>query len=193
MSPVLLRAAPWRALFGLVAAGVGVGASGVLLGGGSGMRVLQLGLVLLGAGAACALDEAAAAVVSACPVRRRVQVLARAVAAAPGLVLGAVLVAAWWSVEVTDWLLLVELGGTWVLGLSVAAIARRRLDEPAEVVVGGLVLSLMTVMMYDAVGRRLVLFPLGEPGGRAARTWAVLTVAALCGLVFAVRERRWNR
>jgi hypothetical protein len=189
---LLLRAAPWRALLGLAAAGAAVGAGGLAIGGGSGMRVVQLGLVLLGATSACALDEAAAAVVSACPVRREVQVLARALSAAVGLVVGAVLAVSWWWLEATDRLLLVELGGTWLLGFALAALSRRRLDEPAEVVVSGLVLSLMTLMMYTPISRHVVLFPIGEPGDRATRTWAVVTVVAVVGLVLAVRERRWR-
>lgn len=192
MLRVLLRAAPWPALLALSATGSALGAAGVVLGGGNGLRVLQLGLVLLGAAAACALDEAAAAVVSACPVRRSVQVLARALAAGPGLVAGTALVQAWWRLEGTDSVLLAELGGTWVLGLSLAASVRRRLDEPAEVVAPLLVLTLVAVMLVDPVGRCLVLFPLGQQGERAALTWAAVAAASFLGLVLAVRERRWR-
>jgi len=189
----LLRAAPWRALLGLTTAGACVGAAGVAIGTGTGMRVLQLGLVLVGAASACALDETAAAVVSACPVRRSAQVLVRALAAAPGLLVGAVLVAAWASAESLDRLLLVELAGTWLLALALAAVARHHLDEPSEVVISGLVLTLVTVILWPPIGRRLVLFPIGELGERAVRTWAAIAAGSAVALVLAVRERRWNR
>jgi hypothetical protein len=189
----LLRVAPWRALLGLVALGAGLGAAGVLVGAGSGMRIVQLGLVVVGASAGCALDDAAGAVTAACPVPRRVQVAARALAAAPGLLAGLVVAGAWWLAERGDRLMVVELGGTWVLAFAFAAMARHRLDEPGEVVVSTLALLLLSVIMSDTIGRRLTLFPLGDHGERAARTWGVLCAAAVVGLALAVRERRWAR
>jgi hypothetical protein len=189
----LLRVAPWRALLGLVAIGAGLGACGVLVGGGSGMRIVQLGLVVVGASAGCALDDAAAPVTAACPVPRRVQIAVRALAAAPGVLGGLLVAGAWWVAERGDKLMAVELGGTWVLAFALAAMARLRIDEPGEVVVSGLALLLLSVIMSDTIGRRLALFPLGEQGSRAARTWGLLCAAALVGLALAVRERRWAR
>jgi hypothetical protein len=189
----LLRVAPWRALLALVAVGAGLGAVGVVVGGGSGMRIVQLALVAVGASAGCALDDAAAAVTSACPTRRSVQVGVRALAATPGVFVGVAVAVGWWVAQRTDRLMLLELAGTWVLAFCLAGVARLRLDEPGEVVVSSLVLLLLGAMLANPIGRRLVLFPLGGEGERAARTWAVLCAAAVVGLVLAVRERPWAR
>jgi hypothetical protein len=154
--------------------------------------VLQLALVLVGAAAACVLDEACAAVVWACPVSRAEQVLARALTAVPALATGVGLVWLWWALESKDRVLLLEGVGCWVLGFAVATSARRWLDEPAEVVVAGFVLVLLSVMLVDPIGRRLQLFPLGDDSGRSVRTWWVVVVACLATLVVVVRERPWR-
>ena len=191
MSPQLLRAAPWRASAGLTLAAAGLGAGGLAIGEG-GMRVLQLALVLVGGAAACVLDEAAAAVVGACPLPRRVQVLARALAAVPALVVGAGLVGLWWVLEGMDHLVLLEAAGCWVLGFALAVVTRHWLDEPAEVVVSGLVLVLVSVMLVAPLGRRIPLFPLGESPARTLHTWWLVVGCCLGALVVVVREWRWR-
>ena len=192
MLPVLLRAAPWRALLSLSAAGAALGGLALLVPTGTGTRLLQMALVLGGGAAACALEEPAAAVVGACPVRRSTQVAARALAAAPPLVAGAGLLLLWSSAREVDRLLLLQLLGCWLLGFSLAVLARARLDEPAEVVASGVVLSLLAVMYVNLVGRHVVLFPLGEQLDRATRTWAVVIAAAVVAVAVAVRERWWR-
>lgn len=179
-------------LLGLSAVAAVVGGAGVAIGGASGMRVLQLALVLVGGAAACALDEAAAAVVGACPLSRTQQVLARALAALPALVIGGALVGLWWVVETGDRMLLLEDLGCWVLGFVLATWARRWLDEPAEAVVSALVLGLGSVMLAEPVGHRLMLFPLGGPGLRPALTWAGVLGGGLLVLLTVVPERRWR-
>ena len=192
MLRVLLRAAPWRALLALTAAGAVTGALALVLPAATGARVLQMALVLGGGAAACALEEPAAAVVGACPVRRSTQVLARSLAAAVPLLVGGSLVLLWAAAHDLERLLLLQLVGSWLLGFALAVVARARLDEPAEVVASSVVLSLLAVMHVGALGRYLVLFPLDEQVGRASRTWAVVIVVAAAGLVLAVRERRWR-
>lgn len=189
---MLLRAAPWRPLLALAAGAALLGAVGLAIGGGSGLRVLQLALVLVGGAAVCVLDDAAAPVAQACPVSRAEQVLARALAAVPALVTGGALVGLWWVLEGVDRLLLLEDVGCWVLGFALATLARRWLDEPAEVVVSGFVLVLVSVMLVDPIGRRLQLFPLGGDSGRSVRTWWVVVAACLVTLGVVVRERPWR-
>jgi hypothetical protein len=154
--------------------------------------VLLLALVLGGGAAACALEEPAAAVVGACPVRRSTQVLARALAAAVPLFVGGSLVLLWAVVHDLERLLVLQLVGAWLLGFAIAVLARARIDEPAEAVASSVVLSLLAVMYVGPLGRHLVLFPVDEQVGRATRTWAVVIVAAVLGLALAVRERRWR-
>ena len=193
MLRVLLRAAPWRALLALTAVGAATGALALVVPAGTGARLLQMALVLGGGAASCALEEPAAAVVRACPVRRSMQVCVRAGAASVPLLAGASLVLLWSLAHDVDRLLLLQLAGSWLLGFSLAVLARTRLDEPAEVVASSVVLALFAVMHVGFVGRHLVLFPLGEQMDRATRTWGVVMVAALVALVLAVRERPWTR
>ena len=191
--PVLLRAAPWRAVLGLTAAGAVTGALAVGLHNGPALVVLQLALVLIGAATACALDEPAAAVVASCPVRRSTQVLVRAVVAAVGPAVGLALVLAWWARSPVQRVLLLELAGCAVLGFSLAVLARRRLDEPAEVVASGLALGLMTTLFVNPVGRRLVLFPDDDQLARGVRTWWVVLAGCAVAVVAVVREWHWAR
>jgi len=194
VTPVLLRAAPWPALLALSATGVGTGVGAIVLGlTGPGVTLLQTALILLGGAAACALDEPAAAVVQACPVRRHRQLLARAIAASLPLAAGGVVLLAWAVRTPFDRVLLLELAGCWLLGFALASGARRRLDEPAEVVAPGLVLGLLAVLLIEPLGRRLELFALGGDAGRAVHTWLVIGVACLVVLLTGVRERRWAR
>ena len=190
---VLLRAAPWRALLALTAAGAATGALALAVPAGTGARLLQMALVLGGGAAACALEEPAAAVVGACPVRRLTQVSARAGAASVPLLTGASLVLLWSLANDVDRLLVLQLVGSWLLGFSLAVLARTRIDEPAEVVASAMVLALFTVMYVGFVGRHLVLFPLGEQVDRATRTWVAVMLAAVVALVLVVRERPWAR
>jgi hypothetical protein len=193
MLPVLLRASSWRGVLALSAAAALLGAGAAAEGAsGLGMKLVQMSVVLVGGAAACALDEPAAAVVQACPTRLSRHLLVRAGIAVVPLLVGVAAVLAWWSRAVVDRMLLLELGGCWVLGFALATVARRRLDEPAEVVAAGLVLTLLTVLLVDQVGQRLVLFPSGEQLDRATRTWALLMAGCGVGLVAAVRERRWK-
>lgn len=192
MLRALLRAAPWRALLGLTALGSATGVLALVLPEALGARVLQMALVLGGGAAACALEEPAAAVVGACPVRRSTQVLVRAAAACASLATGGALVLLWSVVYGANRLLLLQLVGSWSLGFVLAALARTRLDEPAEVAAPAVVLSLLCAMYLSTLGRYVVLFPLGEQVGRATCTWAVVIAAAVVGLALAVRERPWR-
>ena len=187
--PTLLRAAPWPALLGLSAAAAVTAAVAIGLASGPGRTVLHLSLALVAGSAACALDEPAAAVVRSCPMQRSKQALPRVTAATVPLLVGAVAVAAWWARTTPERLLLLELVGGWVLGLTLAAVARRWSDEPAEVVATGLVLLLATTLLVGPVGRRLALYGDGQ---RAAHVWwAVLAACLVAGLLL-LRERRWQ-
>lgn len=189
----LLRAAPWRAVLGLSAVGGVTGAVAVGVHGGPALVLLQLALVLLGGAAACPLDEPAAAVVSACPVPRARQVLVRAVVAAVAVVVGGGEVLAWWARNHVDRVLLLELAGCWVLGFALAVLARTRLDEPAEAAGSGVVLVLLTVLLVNPIGRRLVLFPDDAHLARGVRTWWVVLVGCAVAVVAVVRDRHWAR
>jgi hypothetical protein len=190
---VLLRAVSWRALLGLTAAGGATGALAVLLRSGPSLTVLQLSMVLIGAAAACALDEPAAAVVAACPVRRSTQVVLRAAAALVAVAVGAVDLLGWWARSSVDRVLLLELVGCWVLGFALAVLARVRLDEPAEAVASGVALALLSILLIAPLGRRLVLFPDDDHLARGVRTWWVVLAGCAVGLLIAVPERRWAR
>ena len=174
-------------------AGGVTGALAVLLHGGPSLLVLQLSMVLVGAAAACALDEPAAAVVSACPVRRSTQVLLRAAAALLPVAVGAADLLAWWARSSVDRVLLLELVGCWVLGFALAVLARVRLDEPAEVVASGLALALLSTLLVAPIGHRLVLFPDDDQLTRGVRTWWLVLAGCAVGLLIAVPERRWAR
>jgi hypothetical protein len=187
---LLLRAAAWPALLALAAAGAAAGIGGVLLGRtGTGLLMVQLSLVLVGGAAACALDEPAAAVVDACPVRRARRVLVRAVAGSVPLVTGAGVVASWWLRTSPHRLVLLQLLGCWLLGFALAVVAGLRLDEPAEVVAPGLMLFLVTLLLVEPAGRTVALF---SDGARTAETWLLLAGAAVLAVLSAVRERRWR-
>ncbi|HUR51294.1 MAG TPA: hypothetical protein VMZ11_04140 [Mycobacteriales bacterium] len=192
MTPVLLRAAPWPALLALSTAGAVTGVLASALQGAPALRLLQCALVLLGAAGACALDDPAAAVTAACPVSRARQVAARVGAATVPLLVGTALLAGWSLGKQVDRLLVVQLTGCWLLGLGLAVLARLRLDEPAELVAAAMLMLLLTTMFVDAVGSRLVLFPLGGQLQRGVRTWELLMAGCAIALVLAVRERRWS-
>jgi len=189
---VLLRAAPWRGLLALSAAGAATGGTAVAMHSGPASRMLELTLALLGGAAACALDEPSAVVTAPCPVARWRQVLVRALTASVPLAAGAVLVATWAARGSLDRLLVLQLAGCCLLGFALATMARTWVDEPAELVVPGLVLSLLSVMFVEPVGRRLVLFPDDAQLDRGVRTWWVVLVCCGVSLVLAVRERRWR-
>jgi hypothetical protein len=192
MSPVLLRAVAWRALLGLSAVAGVTGAVAILLHNGSAQLVLNLSLVMVGSAAACALDEPAAAVVGACPVPRLTQVALRAFASLVPVGVGIAVVMAWWSRGAVERVLLLELAGCWVLGVALAVLARARLDEPGEVVASGLALVLLSVLLVNPLGRRLVLFPDDDQLARGVRTWWVVIVSCAVAVVAAVRERHWK-
>jgi hypothetical protein len=191
MAAVLLRAAPWPALLALSAVGAAIGGVAVLMGrAGSGPLLLHVALVLVGGAAACALDEPAAAVVDACPVGRSRRLVARSLAASVPLGTGAALVLMWWARTSVEQVQVLQLLGCWVLGFVLATVARRRLDEPAEVVAPGLVLALLSTLLVDPLGRRTALFTGGE---RTAWTWAAVLAVAGVAVAAAVQERRWAR
>jgi hypothetical protein len=186
--PVLLRAAPWHGLLALSAAGAGLGSAGGAVLTSSSLMQLHLGLVLVGGAASFAMDDPAAAVVDACPVRRSRRVAARALAATVPLGIGAALVLSWWARTTSDAGQLLQLLGCWVLGFALAAVARLRLEEPGEVVAAGLMLVLLTVLLVQPIGRRAALF---NSDDRAAWSWTVVLAGSGLALVVAVRERRW--
>jgi hypothetical protein len=192
VAPVLLRAVAWRALLGLSVAGGVTGAAAVFAHSGPSLLVLQLSMVVIGSAAACALDEPAAAVVGACPVRRSTLVALRAFGALVPAGVGAGVLVAWWARGDVERVLGLELAGCWVLGFALAVLARARLDEPAEVVASGLALVLMSVLLVNPIGRRLVLFPDDDQLARGVRTWWVVIVGCAVAVVAVVRERRWR-
>lgn len=188
MNRVLLAAAPWPALTGLSGAAGALAGVGLLVGGPAGLRVLQLGAVVVGGSAACALDEPAAEVVQACPARRSSRVAARAsVAAAPSLVGAVVLL-----LRGASMLGFAQLVGCWLLGFVIAVLARTRLDEPAEVAAPATVLGLMLAMFAEPVARRVVLFPSHGAAARALTTWASVAAGCALALLAVVPERRWR-
>jgi hypothetical protein len=191
MMRVLLRAAPWRALLGLSAAGAAAGALAHVLPGGTGAAVLLVALVLGGAAAACALDEPAAAVVAACPVRRGTQVLARAVAATVPLLTSTATLLLWAVGHHVDHLLALQAAGCWSLGFALAAVTRKRLDEPGELVAAGLGLFLLTLIFVPTLDRHLALFPPDARLGQGARSWWAVLAGCALALALVVPERRW--
>jgi hypothetical protein len=188
---VLLRAAPWPALLAVSAAGATAG--GVALAAGPSLVLLQVALVVVGGAAASALDEPSAAVVRACPLGRWRQVVVRALAAAVPLGAGAVLLGGWAARQPVDRVLGLQLAGCWLLGFTLAVLARSRIDEPAEVVAPGLLLVLLTVIFVGPIGRHVPLFAPEQGLDRLTRSWVVVLVACAVALVLAVRERRWVR
>jgi hypothetical protein len=193
VAPVLLRAAPWTAV--LAASGAGAVAGTLAIGfgpTGAGVMLVHLALVLVSGAAACALEEPAAAVVEACPTQSWRRLLPRVVAATAPLTVGAGVLGTWWARADVQAFQLLQLAGCWLLGLSVATLARTRMAEPAEVVAPGLVLVLLVVVLVEPVARRVHLFPVGSDPGAATRTWLVVLVLCLAVLVTVVPERRWR-
>jgi hypothetical protein len=189
----LLRAAPWRALVGLATVGSVLGVLGFAVGGATGVRCLQLMLVLLGGAAACSLDDAAASVVAACPVPHWRRVAARS---AP--VLAQVLVAAGWLSlwalrSEVDARLALELVGCAALGFGAALVARQWLDEPGDLVASSLILALVGVLLIDPLDRALALFALEGHPHRTWLSWGVVLVASALALTAGVPEHRWHR
>lgn len=192
--PVLLRAVPWSALLALTGVGAATGAGALALASpGTALVTLEAGTALLGGAAACALDEPAAAVVAACPVRRSRQLLVRALAAALPLLVGAALVLGWAARVSTDRVLLLEVVGCCVLGFALATLSRARYDEPAEVVVPPLVLLFLTALLSAPVGRHVPLFSSVAPGHRVVVTWWLVLGCCAVALLAVVRERPWHR
>ena len=188
MNRVLLRAVPWRALAGLSGAAGALALVGLLVGGALGLRVLQLAAVVVGGSAACALDEPAAAVVEVCPVSRSTRIAVRAGAASlPSLLAALVLL-----LRDASALGFAQLLGCWLIGFVLAALARTRIDEPAEVAAPATVLGLVLVMFTEPVARRLVLFPLEGGTARAIRTWEAVAAVGALALLAVVPERRWR-
>lgn len=169
-----------------------LGGLGVAVGGGSGVRCLQLAFVLLGSAAACSLDEAAAAVVAACPMGRVRRVALRAVAASVDVLIGAALLALWSLRAQIGRALVLELLGCAVLGFSGAALARTWLEEPGEAVASSMALALLGVLLIEPVGRRLGLFPVEGGAHRASVSWGLVMLCGAVVLAVVVPERRWR-
>ena len=155
-----------------------------------GTGLLQLGYAVLGGLAARALDEPAAAVVAACPRSRVRGVALRALSFVPWLALAAALS----STHVPQHrFLLVELVGCALVGFTAAAVARRWLDEPGDVVGPAVALTLVAALVFAPIAHRLALFPDGVVGTRTLLSWSSIAALSAAALVLVVPERRWRR
>lgn len=182
---MLLRGAPWRAPLGLAVGGWLLGGLGLALGGGSGVRVLQLAWLLLAGAAALTLDEPAAAAVDACPVTRARQLASRAALAAVPVLGGLLLLGGHpWAGP-----LALQLVGTTAVAFTAAALLRHRLDAPGEPVCAALVLAMVVLVGYDPVAERL---PLYRGTLTGTTLWGVLLTLSTVALLIATRPRRWR-
>jgi hypothetical protein len=178
VNALLVRAGPWRGQLGLVAAGTLLGLTGLLLSGASGARAGQLACLLVGVAACYALDEPAAEVVDACAVSLRRRTAVRVLA----LVLSLTPAAALWALTGATRLLLLQLGGTALLGVGAAGLVRRWAAEPGELVAPALLLVGLSLLLVDQVGARIPLYPLGPAGEGTYWWWLAVSTAALASL-----------
>lgn len=191
MLSLVARATPWRALTALATGATALGALAPLLGGGPGLVCLFLVLVVLGCAGGLVLDDAAAAVVDACPVGRPAQRLQRAVVASPLVAIGLGASLAWWWREGATRMLLLQLAGCLLLGYALAALGRLRVDEPGDAVASGLGIALLGAIAFPPMAQRLRLFA-DYPDRRGVLLWCVLVAGSVVALLLAVPERRWR-
>jgi hypothetical protein len=155
-----------------------------------GTGLFQLGYAVLGGLAARALDEPAAAVVAACPRSRVRGVALRALSFGPWLGLAATL-----SIGHVRQhrFLLVELVGCAIVGFTAAAVARRWMDEPGDVVGPAVALTFVAALVVAPIAHELALFPDGAAGTRTLLSWAAIALVSAATLAVVVPERRWRR
>lgn len=153
---------------------------------------VPLSITALAGAAAYLLDEPAAEVVAAAPISARTQSGSRLAVAVAILGLGAVGlgVLALRSGTSARLGIVVQLAGCILVAVAASAILRRRAPEPGEVVSGGLVASVLTLMLARPFDRWVDLFPT-EPGQRWAGSltvWAVVATACVATAVHATRD-----
>jgi hypothetical protein len=182
---IVLRGGPWQALLGLAAAGAALGVLGLEI---DHPRSAHLGCVLIGCAAAFALDEPAAEVVAACPRSRRSRSAGR-IATALGLTTA---IGVLWSALGASAALLLALLGCAVLALAAAAATRAVRAEPGEPVAVALLLALVTAMLFEPIGKHLMLFPLGPASDRSFAAWWTLIAVALVSLLVTSSEHDWR-
>jgi hypothetical protein len=190
----VLRGAPW------VAIAAASGTAGVLLLISSvwpdrpfAAFFLGLGLAALGAAACFVLDEPAAEVVDAAPVPLRQRSIVRGIALAVPLGLGALAAVAREVrlAETTAWGTLLEVLGLTVVGLTVAAVLRRRGQAaPGELAATGVACFVLLLVLKEPTAKWVAVLPSG-PDPHWDRTlilWLAIIAACLVTLARSTRD-----
>jgi hypothetical protein len=187
-----VRGVDRTALLGASAVGAAVLAGCVVVGDdGPPYAFVRLGLLALLVGAACVVDEPAAAAVDAAPATLRRRTVERVAAAAIPLAVWALGVA---GLEARNAVtpvagLLVE--GLGVLVVAVAASTALRAagrTQPGDAVTAGFGGALLAVLVLDPPLQSLPLFPTGEAWAASTALWASLVGAAAVVAAVATRE-----
>jgi hypothetical protein len=200
--PIVLTALPWRPLATASTAAAGLlGIAAIWPSSGFAAIGPRLALVCLAAAACFVLDEPAAAAVDSAPKTLRARTVIRLAGAAIPATIGAagfVAIAArpdpspsgqgpFGELPVGG--LLLQLAGCLLLGVAAAAVARRFIPEPGDLVSGMVAGGLTTLVIYNPVDRWVDIFP-PSPEGRWSRSVALWMVVCLLCLVTLARATR---
>ena len=188
----LLAGVPWRTVVSLAAAGAALlVVASIWVTAPVADLALRLGIVALAASAAHVLDEAAAEAVDATPTSLRVRTATRSCCATVMLAIGmlGLGMVALRSDSSARLGVSVQLVGCLLVALAVAALLRRRLTEPGEVVAGTVAAGILMLSLARPFDRWVEVFP-SEAGDRWAGSVAVWSLVALaCGVGLARATR----
>jgi len=200
---VLFAALPWRPV--ATASGVAVCLlSIVAVWPESGFAAvgIKLALVCLAAAACFVLDEPAAAAVDSLPRTLRARTVTRLLGAAvPAMIgiAGFVVVGARLSASAESGSafadlpiggLLLQLAGCLLLGIAAAALARRFVAEPGDLVSGVVAGGLTTLVIYNPFARWVDIFALssGDRWSRSVVLWTAVCLVSVAALGRATRD-----
>jgi hypothetical protein len=188
----LLAGVPWRTVAGLASAGLALLlVASVWVAAPVADLALRLGIVALAASAAHVLDEAAAEAVDATPTSLRTRTVTRSACAAVLLAagVGGLGLVALRSDSSARLAVASQLVGCVLVAVVVAAVLRRRLAEPGEVVSATVAAVILMLSLAHPFDRWVDLFPSGATD-RFVGSLAVWSLVALTSGVVLARATR---
>jgi fluoride ion exporter CrcB/FEX len=195
---ILLTALPWGPVVTASLAALGL-LSLVAIWPESGFAAtgIRLGLVCLAASASFVLDEPAAAAVNSAPTTLRARTALRLVGVAVPASVGA---CGLWAIKMRLATtssgrlpyggLLLQLAGCLLLGLATAALTRRFIPVPGDLVSGVVAGVLTTLVIYNPFARWVDVFPLSaqDRGSPAVALWTIVCLLCMLTLARATRD-----
>lgn len=196
--PILLTALPWRPVAtASIAALSFLSIVSVWPESGFAAVGIRLALVCLAAAACFVLDEPAAAAVDSAPTTLRARTAVRLLGVSLPAAIGA---SGLWAINMrlpatsSSRLpyggLLLQLAGCLLLGVAAAALTRRFIAVPGDLVSGAVAGVLTTLVIYNPFARWVDVFPLSpqDRWSRAVVLWAIICLLCLATLARATRD-----